>query len=64
MAPQSGVGVEGVIGKEHVAVTSDERNRAHHVVEDSLADEVVEVDAYPPRFDAFATGSDGAFILM
>src|SRR4029453_10548618 len=64
MMPEPGVGIEAVARQQPPAVSSNEVDRVEDVGEDSLADEIVEVDPDPTRFDALAAARDLSLELV
>src|SRR5215203_2036102 len=64
MPPQPGVGVKPVVDEEPVAMAGHKGDRPDDVLEDSLVNEVVEVDPHPPWLNSFTAGGDGAFVLV
>jgi hypothetical protein len=52
------VGIESIVGQQLPAFVGDQSDRVDDVLADNVADEVVQIDASPTRFDALTANLD------
>ena len=62
--PETSVDVEPILRKQAPTVGSDKVDSFQQELEDGFRDEVVEVDAHPPRLDSLAAAGDLTFELV
>ena len=64
VVPQPRIWIKGIVRQQLPAVFSHHGYRLHDVLKNSLANEVVEVDAHPTGLDPLAPVFDLAFKLV